>query len=245
MKLSDLRKEIDLLSQDEIYQLQYKQMEAYLPLFSKFIEEFLNRSNADEKKRERYRKPLPTLLEFMDSWYFQRIKYVKARRNEIENSISFIRNTALNKCVSDLRVAGVARNFASYLRGTMRICDQTYKLTHQQHCDLYVRSTFELAFVKELFPIDTTNLFYLYLEDFNPTQEEIDDFDRPQVMLNLLSKKYGFDKEVLQINKSFEDLWIKRDSIDKFVPDKIIWNQSIGSVSAQLHYGYQAAFHTS
>ncbi len=73
MKLSELRKEIELLSQDEIFQLQYKQMEAYQPLFHDFIEEFLNKSQADAKKREKYLKPLPTLLDYMDSWYFQKI----------------------------------------------------------------------------------------------------------------------------------------------------------------------------
>jgi hypothetical protein len=179
----------------------------------------------------------------MDAWHFQKIKYVKARRNEIESSISYIRNSALDKRVASLRIAGVARNFASYLRATMRVCDQKYKPPFEHLSRSFVWNTYDLAVVSELFPIDTTNLFYIYLEDFVPSASEKDSIDRPQIMFNRVSIKYGFEEEASKINKALDNLWRQRDSLEIYVPDAFAWNEEWGDVNSNLHYSFQNKFH--
>lgn len=243
MKLSELKKEVESLSYDEIFFLQINQMNAYLPLFERFINTFSDKTKIDENKRAKYLKPLPMILEYMDSWHFQKIKYVKARRNEIESSISFIRNSALDKRVSSLRIAGVARNLASYLRSTMRVCGQEYKPSFEQLSTSFVRATFNLSVVTELFPIDATNIFYIYLEDFKPSRSEIESVDSAQIMFELVSNKYGFSEEVDKINETLKNIWTQRESLRIYEPDESAWCEDWGDVNNSLHYSFQRAFH--
>ena len=73
-------------------------------------------SGTADEKREKHLRSIDNSLQLMQAWRFKKIKYVQARRKEIDSAISFIRNGALTQQACRYAFAPVCRNLASILR---------------------------------------------------------------------------------------------------------------------------------
>ena len=128
----------------------------------------------------------------------KKIKYVKARRNEFDGEISYIRNTALDGRVSALPASPISRNAASALRMSVYIAAHGYR--DDQIPLLIAKGIFDLAEVRSFFPVDSSNLISFLppgkgLDGANDARSE----DNYHLMMENAASAMGIEKDVKQL----------------------------------------------
>src|SRR5436190_305741 len=97
---------------EELWASMLAQGHTLQPFWQKATTLFAERTCLPADKRDFHFAVIDDAFRKMDDWRMGRVKYVKARRGEIDSAISFIRNKALERSVASLRVAPAVRNAA-------------------------------------------------------------------------------------------------------------------------------------
>src|SRR6476620_9785000 len=118
---------------------------------------FAGRSELPADKRDRHLAAVASAFDRMDDWRSKRVKYVRARRDEIDSAISFIQNRALDRAIATLRVAPAARNAAGALRALLTTACHGYR--DDQMPELVAGMLYDVAAVRTLFPFGFDTLF--------------------------------------------------------------------------------------
>src|SRR5262245_22662235 len=137
------------------------------PFWVGAVEVFAARTSLPDDKRDSYLSIIGGAFDRMDQWRRETARYVKARRNEIDSAISYLRNKAIETPNRRLRFAPSARNAAGTLRVCLYVSARGYDDT--QLPELVGGAVYDLAAVRTLFPFDFGNLMGFHPGHNDPT----------------------------------------------------------------------------
>ncbi len=231
MKCTQIRNELETRNLDEVWNEHLKWVATLIPFWEKAIITIAQNINFDETKRDKHLKAAQSYMSFINDWRYERIKLVKARYNEIESAISFIRNQALNNKNSQFLFAPMCRNVAGVLRHTLH----NYKQKSDDDLPTLVsQHIFLFAEIYLCFPFDESD-FIWYLPGSIHTDNR-DDLDNYNMMLENAGKKLGITEFINEINKKAEWIWENfKTPYEWKVPDEI-WHTQIDNISKKLYY---------
>lgn len=242
LKCSQIRDCIKKGSIDKMWEGYFLQIKEFQEIWEYAISDFAYRISIDNQKRQKHLETVRNAFSLMDDWYYDRKKIVKARRNEIDSSISFIRNNALNRQISDLFMAPVMRNLASLLRGLLNISTTSYSV--DQIPVAIAQGIFDIAAVRVLFPIDLDNLIS-YLPSNLTIHGEGGHIDNYHIMLEEGSKALGLDKQLNALYEEVITIWNSFNNPRAFNVPEFIWNLKGGEMSTKIYFDSLKKFHSS
>jgi hypothetical protein len=220
---------------DDLWILFLRNVRTLLPFWEQTTRVFAERLGVPEK-REFHLKVIADAFGKMDDWRFRRIPYVKARRNEIDSAISFMRNKAIVKPVYGLRIAPVARNAAGALR--MLLTTSCHNYHDEQLPQVIAGALYDIAAVRVLFPFSFDTLVR-----FHPGHLVPSDVDPFAVMLERAGKEIGIAPLVQALFDEAASVWNSVDDPKPLDFPSAIWNEETDASNALLHYAAVAAFH--
>lgn len=206
------------------------------PFWSRATSLFAERSELAAERRDRHLGAVASAFDRMDDWRSKRVKYVRARRDEIDSAISFIRNRALDRSIASLRVAPAARNAASALRGLLTTSCHGYR-DNQIH-GLVAGMLYDLAAVRTLFPFSFDTLF-----GFNfgtPCQPGLDPLAE---RLHGAASEWGIGKEVSALTDDVARLWADVATPQAWQLPESVWLEEADTLNAEAHFAAVKAFH--
>lgn len=242
LKCSEIKNGLANLSANEIWDLWLPWAQTLVPFWKGAINAFADKTDLPPARREKYLATLENAFNLMDDWRYERIKYVKARRNEIDSAISFIRNTALDSRVSTLLMSPMSRNAAGVLRKTVYIAARGYR--DDQMPLLIAKGIYSLAECRSFFPVDSSTLI-----PFLPPGKGLDGSseayseDNYHLMLELAATRMGIEHDVKRLYEEAGIIWSSfREPVDMVLPDDL-WQINTDGMSEDLYYAGMSAFH--
>lgn len=166
------------------------------------------------------------------------MKYVKARRNEIDAAISFLRNKAIEKPICRLRVAPTARNAAGPLRVSLYVATRSY--SDEQIPECLSGILFDIAAVRTSFPFDVNNLV-----GYHPGHDVPPPYDPHVMMLERAAKDLGIEDAVNRLLQEVDRMWQTFDVPAPLTFSEDYWRAEADGADARLHYQAISNFHRS
>jgi len=241
MKCSEIRNELETRNPDEVWNDFIKWIETLIPFWKQAVISISEHTDFDIQKRDKHLSVIDSSISFMNDWRFERIKHVKARRNEIDSAISFIRNNALNKKVSKFLFAPICRNLAGILRHTLYLSTKGY--SDDQLATVISQDIFTLAQVYLYFPFDESNfVFYLPTGKSIHTKDR-NDLDNYHLMLDIAGKKLKIENFINEINHKSSQIWESFKSPEYWPYSDKVWTTEIDNIPNELYYENMKAFY--
>ncbi len=238
MKCTEIRDELETRDIDEVWSEHLKWVQTLIPFWKQAIITIAEKTDFDTVKRDKHLKAAENAIYFIDDWRYERVKLIKARYNEIESAISFIRNNALNNKVSKFLFAPICRNVAGVLRHTLH----NHTQRNDKHLPTLVsQHIFAFAEIYLCFPFDE-NDFVFYMPASIHTENR-DDLNNYNLMLENAGKRLGITDFIDEINKKAEWIWQNfKSAQDWQIPDEI-WHTEIDNISKKLYYQNMKQFY--
>ncbi len=241
IKLTEIRDEFEKRNADDLYIHYIKWAKTFIPFWKQAIIRISELIGFDEAKKEKHLKVVENAFEYMENWRFGRIKYVKARRNEIDSAISFIRNHALDNKVSKYFFSPLCRSVASVLRGVLYASatdegntpDPTSAAQH----------LYEIAFIHTLLPYETSNFIWFLPKGKTIHTENRDDLNNYHLMLENAAKKFEITEYIQQSIDIARKIWENFETPFGFEYPDEIWTFEFENMSAKMHFASIRAFH--
>lgn len=242
VKCTEIRDQLASKDPDEVY-FQYSKWTKTLSFFwEKAILEIAERSGFNQQNVAKHLEVSKTAFEWMDSWRSGQTKIVKTRRKEIDSAISYIRNGALIKNISDQVFSPVCRNAASALRGCLQLASESYSNT--QLPTVVAQEIYSIAAVRTLFPIDTSNLIsYLPRMVTIHGGNNPDDLDNYHLMFAIAAENMDIGPQVAAMNREAAGIWKNFGQAADWEIPHFIWTETTDSLSAKLYYSNMASFY--
>ena len=242
VKCSTIRDVLKQQSVDQVWQSWLAQVRIFGDTWKRAVCEWGPLVKLAAKKIEKHLQVIDKAFDLMDDWRFERIKFVNARHDEIENAISFIRNTALRREVSSLRLAPVMRNLAGVLRSCLIVSVHDYG--DDQVPTVCAQSIFAMAFVRTLFPLDE-DLFVDYLPEGASIHAVGGELDNYHVMLQRGCAELGIEEQLRLVYDVAAEIWTGFDTpLPLQIPDEV-WKEHGDGASARMHFQAIRDFHSS
>ncbi len=241
IKISEIRGSLTNMPLDEIWSKYILWVETLQYFWERTVIEFIDLIEADCEKKEKFLAIIRSSFEYMGNWRFKRIRYVKARRNEIDSTISYIRNTALRNNISDMLVAPIARNVASVLRTCLHISTHSYN--DEQIPTLIAQDIYEIAACRTFFPIDLSNLVS-FLPDNMTIHAEGGNADNFHLMLETAAKTLGIEEALVTLNNEAYKIWKAFDVPFEWNIPEDIWRLKTDGMSIDLYYANTRDFYS-
>lgn len=205
------------------------------PFWAGAVEVFAARTSLPDEERDRYLAVIGTAFDKMDQWRRGTTKYVKARRNEIDSAISYLRNKAIEVPNRRLRIAPAARNAAGSLRVTLTISARGYD--DAQLPELVASVVYDVAAVRTLFPFDLGNLMVFHPGAGASKEDPLD------VTLPHAGRELGATASVEALMVEVKRIWEHFDTPSPLTFSKEYWSAEADDADAQLRSAAMAAFH--
>ena len=207
-----------------------------LPFWARSVAVFADRTSLPDEKRDGYLTVINTSFDKMDEWRRGTAKQVKARYNEIDSAISYLRNKAIEVPNRGLRYAPAARNAAGALRVCLSVSSRGY--SDAQLPELVAGTVYDVAAVRMLFPFDFGNLMV-----FHPGHDSSLEGDSLDVTLQHTSRKLGILPAVDALMDEVERIWANFDAPSPLEFTDGYWTAEGGDADVQLRSAAIAAFH--
>jgi len=206
------------------------------PFWARSVAVFADRTSLPDEKRDGYLAAISTAFDKMDEWRRGTSKYVKARRNEIDSAISYLRNKAIEVPNRGLRFAPAARNSAGALRVCLTVSARGYN--DAQLPELVAGVVYDVAAVRTLFPFDFGNLMV-----FHPGHDSGLEGDALDVTLQHTGRELGILPAVNALMDEVERMWANFDTPPPLEFTDGYWTAEGGDADVQLRSAALAAFH--
>ena len=99
IKLTQMRAAFEKEEPDTLYLSYLEWVKTLIPFWRQAVARIAEPSGTADEKREKHLRSIDNSLQLLQARRFKKIKYVQARRKEIDSAISFIRNGALTQQV--------------------------------------------------------------------------------------------------------------------------------------------------
>ena len=242
IKCTEIRDTLEGLDRNEVYFHSSNWAKTLLPFWEKAIAEIAERTGFYKEKAPKYLGIAANAFELMDGWRSGNIKLVKARRSEIDSTISYIRNGAMLTNVSDLAFAPICRNAASALRSCLQLSSGSYSDT--QLATVVSQQIYAIAAVKSLFPVDDSNLIgYLPRNATIHGGNDPKDLDNYHLMFEIAAERLDLSEHVKAMNDEAYLIWQNFNQPFAWEIPEMIWTEKTDSLSTQLYYENRAAFY--
>ncbi len=212
-------------------------LRTFEPFWQQSIEHLGNLIETPKQQVQDHRTAASTAFDLFGDWYLQRAPIVKARRNDIDGAISFIRNSALRTEVSHRTGAAMSRNLAAVLRPALTMA------THGYNTQVYPRTMtgglLTLAAVKSQFPVSISDL----VEQFSvPNQSPLDDIDQLWEILRRAAAHYGLEKNLEFLEQTLIALWQQLAQPQQWEAPSEVWAAHSNSLFMKAHTDSVRAF---
>lgn len=206
------------------------------PFWAGAVTVFANRTSLPNEKRDSYLCVIDSAFDKMDGWRRGSVKYVKARRNEIDSAISYMRNKANEVPNRRFRFAPAARNAASALRVSLAAATRGYN--DAQLPAVVAGIVYDAAAVRTLFPFDFGNLMV-----FHPGYDGTLEGDALDIALHRAGHELGIVAAVDLLLAEVERIWGSFGTPSPLVFTDGYWTAEGDDADLQLRAAAIAAFH--
>ncbi|MGP1459126.1 MAG: hypothetical protein ACTTKL_07435 [Treponema sp.] len=241
VKLTKMRAVFKKEKPDDLFLQYFEWVKTLIPFWRQAVMRIAELNGTAEEKRDKHLYVIDNSLELMYAWRFKKIKYVQARRREIDSAISFIWNGAITTKVSKYAFAPVCRNLAGILRGFLYV--STFGYDDKQLPTLIAQDIYEIALCHTLFPFDTSDFVYYLPRRKSIHTRNPADLDNWHLMMDLAGKDLGISALVERMNECAEEIWTNYKTPFEWKYDESIWTLEFENVSQKLHYAAERAFH--
>jgi hypothetical protein len=207
------------------------------PFWAGAVAAFADRTALLDEKRNAHLEVIADSFEKMDQWRRGTAKYVKARRNEIDSAISYLRNKAIEAPNRRLRFAPAARNAAGALRASLYASAREYG--DAQLPELVAAIVYHVAAVRVLFPYDFGDLMV-----FHPGHGTSAEGDLLDVTLEYVSREFNAVGPVESLLAEVERIWNNFSAPLPVVFADGYWNAEGDDAHVQLRSAAIATFHS-
>jgi hypothetical protein len=214
------------------------------PFWVEAIRRFADVAELPVARRDRHLAAAEQAFDRMDDWWNGRAKLVKARRNEIDSAISFIRNTALHTELRLLLQAPVARHVASALRGCLNLGSGSYR--PEQLPEITAGLVYDWAECRTLFPGDSSVLLQHVPPDARPPTVGTvgpEFFDEHQLSYGVPADRFGLRREADAVYAEARTIWERFDEPVAWALPDDFWSRRYDGTYHAMHYGELRAFH--
>lgn len=240
IKLTQMRAAFEKEEPDALYLSYLGWVQTLIPFWRQAAVRIAELSGAADEKRDKHLRSIDSSLQLMQAWRFKKIKYVQARRREIDSAISFIRNGALTQRACRYAFAPVCRNLASILRGFLYV--STFGYSDEQLPTVFAQKIYGIALCHTLFPFDTSDfVYYLPREKSIHTQDPAD-LDNWHLMMSEAGKALNIAELTKEVNNQARKIYENYKAPFEWKYDEGIWNLGFENVSKRLHYAGLRAF---
>lgn len=237
-KLSDIQRQLASMEPATAWGKYLVVVAASLPFWQQAIEEMAALTKLPADKAEQHRAVAQDSFALLHNWYFEQTPYVKARRNEIDSAISFIRNSALRHEVATVPAAASARNLAGVLRILLYLSVRDYH--PQQYPQLMASGLHGLAAAKSVFPVDLSDLVSQFAR---PNESPIDNIDHLTDIVQRGASHYHFEEAVDRLKDTLEELWANFDKPEPWNLPVAAWEPQKNSLLVTVHNQAVQDFH--
>lgn len=177
----------------------------------------------------------------MDDWWNGRTKLVKARRNEIDSAISFVRNTALRSELRFMQQAPVARHVASALRQCLNVATGSYERT--QVPEITAGLVYTWAACRTLFPGDPAVLLqHVPAQNLEPGNGP-EAFDNHHLLFGEPADLFDLRREADAVHAEVRTIWASFDRPLAWVLPDDLWSRHYDGRYHAMYYDELQAFH--
>lgn len=205
------------------------------PFWTGAIRAFASRTALPDEKRDGYLGVIDSAFDRMDQWRRGTLKYIKARRNEIDSAISYLRNKAIEAPNRRLLFAPAARNAAGTLRVCLTVSARGYD--DAQLPELVAGAIYDVAAVRTLFPYDFGNLMVFHPGADASTKDPLD------ATLLHAGRQLGVTEAVNTLLVEVNRIWEAFRVTSPLSFPAGYWNAEGDDADVQLRSAAIAAFH--
>ena len=240
MTITEVRDALQKEDPHELFKLHHAWVSTLIPFWRQAVTRIVELTGTSTDRRDKHLRAIEQSITLLPAWRSKQITYVKARRREIDSAISFIRNAALTNPVSKYAFAPVCRNLAGILRHSLSI--STFGYSDEQLPDVLAHDIYNLATCHTLFPFDTSD-FVCFLSGKGSPQTDGSTGENWHLMMDRAGEALGIRPLIEAIDQQARLIWGSYSAPFAWVYDEAVWTREIPSLSKELHYIAQRAFH--
>lgn len=204
------------------------------------IRRFADVTGLPTARRDRHLTAAEAAFERMDDWWNGRTKLVKARRNEIDSAISFVRNNALRGELRFMLQAPVARHVASALRGCVNLSAGSYH--REQIPEVTAGLVYTWAACRTLFPGDPNVLLqHVPAHALGPGNGP-DAFDHHHLQFGEPADRFGLRQEADAVIAEATTIWNTFETPVAWTLPDDLWSRRYDGRYHAMHYDELHAF---
>ena len=240
MTITEVRDALQKEDPHELFKLHHAWVSTLIPFWRQAVTRIVELTGTSTDRRDKHLRAIEQSITLLPAWRSKQITYVKARRREIDSAISFIRNAALTNPVSKYAFAPVCRNLAGILRSSLSI--STFGYSDEQLPDVLAHGVYNLATCHTLFPFDTSD-FICFLSGEGSPETDGSTGENWHLMMDRAGEVLGIRPLIEAIDQQARLIWGSYSAPFAWVYDEAVWTREIPSLSKELHYIAQRAFH--
>lgn len=240
IKLTQMRAAFEKEEPDALYLSYLGWVKTLIPFWRQAVARIAELSGAADEKRDKHLRVIDNSLELMQAWRFKKIKYVQARRKEVDSAISFIRNGALTQRACRYAFAPVCRNLASILRSFLYV--STFGYSDEQLSTVFAQDIYGIALCHTLFPFDTGDFVYYLPREKSIHTENSADLDNWHLMMSEAGKALNIAELTKEVDNQARKIYENYKTPFEWKYDEGFWNLELQNVSKKLHYAGVRAF---
>lgn len=240
IKLTQMRAAFEKEEPNALYLSYLGWAETLIPFWRQAAARIAELSGTADEKRDKHLRSIDNSLQLMQAWRFKNIKYVQARRKEIDSAISFIRNSALTQQVCGYTFAPVCRNLASILRSFLYV--STFGYLDEQLPTVFAQNIYGIALCHTLFPFDTGDFVHYLPREKSIHTDDPADLDNWHLMMSEAGKALNIAELTKEVNNQARKIYENYKTPFEWKYDEGIWNLEFENVSKRLHYAGLRAF---
>ena len=240
IKLTQMRAAFEKEEPNALYLSYLGWVQTLIPFWRQAVARIAELSGTADEKRDKHLRAIDNSLQLMQAWRFKKIKYVQARRKEIDSAISFIRNGALTQQACRYAFAPVCRNLAGILRSFLYV--STFGYSDEQLPTVFAQKIYGIALCHTLFPFDTGDFVYYLSREKSIHTDDPADLDNWHLMMSEAGKALNIAELTKEVNNQARKIYENRKTPFEWKYDEGVWDLEFENVSKRLHYAGVRAF---
>ena len=240
IKLTQMRAAFEKEEPDALYLSYLGWVQTLIPFWKQAAARIAELNGTADEKRDNHLRAIDNSLQLLQAWRFKKIKYVQARRKEIDSAISFIRNGALTQRACRYTFAPVCRNLASILRSFLYV--STFGYSDEQLPTVFAQKIYGIALCHTLFPFDTGDFVYYLPREKSIHTDDPADLDNWHLMMSEAGKALNIAELTKEVDNQACKIYENYRVPFEWKYDEGIWDLEFENVSKRLHYAGLRAF---